>query len=110
MCRLKGAQHRRLGGQGAVVFARLAYNSETELAVKFFFDQAAFEKEAETAQIPVCARARASTALPLSQCCPPMLDLTAQLRTREPPLLSGQASDQAPSAEPAARCGSSCSP
>ena len=56
------------------MFARLAYNSETELAVKFFFDQAAFEKEAETAQIPVCSHARARFAMLLSQCCPHICD------------------------------------
>ena len=36
-----------------MVFGHLAYDSSKELAVKFFFDQSAFDSEAETACLPV---------------------------------------------------------
>ena len=52
-CRLASTAHRRLGGQGAVVFGHLAYDSSRELAIKFFFDKGAFDREAETACLPV---------------------------------------------------------
>ena len=49
----QGPTHRRLGGQGAVVFGSFVYSSASEVAIKFFFDQKAFRNESETAQIPV---------------------------------------------------------
>ena len=52
-CRLKGPTHRRLRGQGAVVFGSFVYSSASEVAIKFVFDQKAFRNESETAQIPV---------------------------------------------------------
>jgi hypothetical protein len=46
-----------MGGQGAVAFAQHAYDNTRELAVKFFFSEAAFRREAAISDV----RARTSS-------------------------------------------------
>ena len=54
-CRIMKAD-RRVGGQGAVAFAREVNNPDKQLAVKFFFADDAFEREAAVAAIEVWLR------------------------------------------------------
>ena len=57
LCRLIGRHGRRMGGQGAVAFAHEKTNVGHELAIKFFFQEAAFHREAGIAQVKVCSGA-----------------------------------------------------
>jgi hypothetical protein len=52
--RLAERHGRRMGGQGAVVFAQHVQNELRELAIKFFFSTEAFKRESYIADIAVC--------------------------------------------------------
>ena len=55
LCRLVGRHGRRMGGQGAVAFAHKTNDVGHELAIKFFFQEAAFHREAGITQVQVCS-------------------------------------------------------
>jgi hypothetical protein len=54
LCRLAERHGRRMGGQGAVVFAQHVQDELRELAIKFFFSAEAFKRESDIADIAVC--------------------------------------------------------
>jgi hypothetical protein len=61
LCRLAERHGRRIGGQGAVVFAQHVQDELREHAIKFFFSAEAFERESSIAEIPVCPRSHQSS-------------------------------------------------